>query len=67
MIDLHSHTKASDGEKTPEELIGLAISKNISALAITDHDTVDGLEKAVNYAKNKNIKLIPGIEYNKRQ
>lgn len=64
MIDLHSHTKASDGEKTPEELIGLAISKNISALAITDHDTVDGLEEAVNYAKNKNIKLIPGIELN---
>lgn len=53
MIDLHSHTKASDGEKTPEELIGLAVSKNISALAITDHDTVDGLEKALNYAKKK--------------
>lgn len=46
MIDLHSHTKASDGEKTLEELIDLAISKNISTLAITDHDTVDGLEIA---------------------
>ena len=62
MIDLHSHTKASDGEKTLEELIDLAISKNISTLAITDHDTVDGLEIAENYAKNKNIKIIPGVE-----
>ena len=39
MIDLHAHTRESDGEKTPEELIDLAISKGISALAITDHDT----------------------------
>lgn len=62
MIDLHSHTKASDGERTPEELIDLAISKNISTLAITDHDTVDGLEIAENYAKNKNIQIIPGVE-----
>ena len=62
MIDLHSHTKASDGEKTLEELIDLAISKNISTLAITDHDTVDGIEIAKNYAKNKNIKIIPGVE-----
>ena len=62
MIDLHIHTKASDGEKRPEELIDLAISKNIKAIAITDHDTVDGLEDAVNYSKNKDILLIPGIE-----
>lgn len=64
MIDLHSHTKASDGEKTPEELIDLAISKNITTLAITDHDTVDGIEIGENYAKDKNIKLIPGVELN---
>lgn len=62
MIDLHIHTKASDGEKRPEELIDLAIIKNIKAIAITDHDTVDGLEDAVNYSKNKDILLIPGIE-----
>ena len=62
MIDLHVHTKASDGEKRPEELIDLAISKNIKAIAITDHDTVDGLEAAVNYSKDKDILVIPGIE-----
>ena len=62
MIDLHVHTKASDGEKSPEELIDLAISKNIKAIAITDHDTVEGLETAVNYSKDKDILVIPGIE-----
>ena len=63
MIDLHTHTKASDGEKTPEELIDLAIKSNISALAITDHDTVDSLEIAEKYASTKrNFLFIPGIE-----
>ena len=63
MIDLHTHTKASDGEKTPEELIDLAIKSNINALAITDHDTVDSLEIAEKYASTKrNFLFIPGIE-----
>ena len=62
MIDLHTHTKASDGEFTPKELIDLAISKNMTAIAITDHDTVDGLEEAEEYAKDKDITLITGIE-----
>ena len=62
MIDLHTHTTASDGEKTPEELIDLALDKKLSAVAITDHDTVSGLKSAFEYAKNKNIMFIPGIE-----
>lgn len=62
MIDLHTHTNGSDGEKTPEELIDLAIMKKITTLSITDHDTVDSIERAVEYAKNKRILLIPGIE-----
>lgn len=62
MIDLHAHTIESDGEKTPEELIDLAINKGITALAITDHDTADGIEIAINYAKDKKIIFIPGIE-----
>lgn len=62
MIDLHTHTRESDGEKTIEELIDLAISKNIKVLAITNHDTAEGLEVASNYAKDKNIIFIPGIE-----
>lgn len=62
MIDLHSHSTASDGENSPEKVIDIAISKGISALALTDHDTVDGLERAELYAKNKDILFIPGIE-----
>lgn len=62
MIDLHTHTRESDGEKSPEELIDLAISKNMKAIAITDHDTAEGIEAATNYAKDKKIIFIPGIE-----
>ena len=63
-IDLHSHTIASDGRFTPESLIDRAIEFGIAVLAITDHDTVDGLEPAHRYVdENKlDIRLIDGIE-----
>ncbi len=63
MIDLHCHTTASDGIKSPSELIDFAIGQNVRVLAVTDHDTVSGLEEAVNYASGKDIALIPGIEF----
>jgi len=63
MIDLHCHTTASDGIKTPSELIDYAIENNVRILAVTDHDTVSGLEEAVNYAADKEFVLIPGIEF----
>jgi len=63
LIDLHTHTIYSDGSKHPKDLIDLAISKKIKALAITDHDTIDSIERAVNYAQDKDIMLIPGIEF----
>ena len=55
MIDLHSHTKASDGDLLPKQLVELAISLGIEALAITDHDTVDGIEEAIvcHYSENE--------------
>lgn len=62
MIDLHAHTKASDGENTPSKLIDMAIDIGLSAIAVTDHDNVDGIEEAYNYSKGKNILFIPGIE-----
>lgn len=62
-IDLHTHTTASDGTDTPEELIDLAIEKGLSAIAITDHDTLDGLHLALEYAKDKPIKVVSGIEF----
>jgi len=61
-IDLHIHTTASDGSKTPEEIVDMAISAGLSAIAITDHDTVSGVKRAMEYAKNKPIRVIPGIE-----
>jgi predicted metal-dependent phosphoesterase TrpH len=63
-IDLHSHTTASDGRLSPHELIDRALSFNLEVLAITDHDTTDGLQPAHDYinANQLPIKLINGIE-----
>lgn len=63
MVDLHTHTTASDGTYTPTELVDYAIKKGLTAIAITDHDTVSGLEEAIDYAKDKPIQVIPGIEF----
>ncbi|RBP36841.1 PHP domain-containing protein [Garciella nitratireducens] len=61
-IDLHIHTTASDGIFTPKEIIHWAYKKNLKAIAITDHDTIDGLEEALEEGKKYNIEVIPGIE-----
>ena len=61
-IDLHSHSRASDGSLSPAELIALAKKRSLLALALTDHDTIDGLEEAKNAAKENGINFIPGIE-----
>ncbi len=61
-IDLHTHTMYSDGSLTPQKLIDYAIYKGLKAIAITDHDTVAGLDEALEYAKDKDIEVIPGVE-----
>lgn len=61
-IDLHSHTNESDGTFTPEELVQLASQLRLDALAITDHDTFLGYEKAVPFAREANLDLVCGIE-----
>ncbi|MGL5259080.1 MAG: Cof-type HAD-IIB family hydrolase [Lachnospiraceae bacterium] len=61
-IDLHVHSYFSDGTFTPSELVDYAIKKDLSAFALTDHDTVEGISFAIEYAKDKNIEVIPGIE-----
>ena len=64
IIDMHTHTWYSDGLFSPKNLIDQAIKKNLSGIAITDHDTLDSLEVAVIYASSKNdFVLIPGIEF----
>ena len=61
-IDLHVHSTVSDGTFTPCELVHYAIEKNLSAFALTDHDTTDGLEEAFQAASGNNLEIIPGIE-----
>ena len=64
LFDLHSHTTASDGRLTPEELVARAVERRVDVLAITDHDTVAGLPaaEAAVAAQNLPITLIKGIE-----
>jgi len=62
MVDLHTHSNASDGDLSPALLIREAAKKGISAIALTDHDTLSGLEAAETEAKAAGIRFIPGIE-----
>ena len=62
MIDLHTHSSASDGSFSPSALIAEASRRKISAIALTDHDTVDGLEEAALAAREHGIRFIPGVE-----
>lgn len=61
--DLHCHTTSSDGSESAEKVIMLAKQAGLSALSITDHDTVAAYETAIPAAKQQNIILIPGIEF----
>ena len=62
-IDLHTHSTASDGIYAPRQLIDIAVRNGLIALAITDHDTVDGLPEGVEYAKGAALKLYCGVEF----
>lgn len=63
IIDLHCHTTASDGIKSPSGLVDYAISNGVEVIAITDHDTIAGVSEALLYASTKEFKVIPGIEF----
>ena len=62
MIDLHTHSTASDGDLTPCALMQEAAKRGVSAIALTDHDTINGLEEAAGAAGKLGIRFIPGIE-----
>jgi predicted metal-dependent phosphoesterase TrpH len=64
ILDLHTHTTASDGTLPPEELVKEAKNVNVSALGITDHDTTEGLEKALKAGEQYGVEIVPGIEIN---
>ena len=62
IVDLHTHTTESDGSFTPEDLILEAKHVGLSAIAITDHDSISGIKKAAPVALEQEIELIPGVE-----
>ena len=62
MIDLHTHTNESDGSYTPFELVDAAVALGLDALAISDHDTLAGYDRALPRAREKGLDLVCGIE-----
>ncbi len=71
LIDLHVHSNASDGSLTPTQVADEAIAMGLKAIALTDHDTVDGVAEILEYTKDKDLEVVPGIElscyYNNRE
>lgn len=61
-IDLHVHSSCSDGTLSPEELVDYALEKGLSAIALTDHDTIDGIAPSLEAASGTALEVIPGIE-----
>ena len=68
-VDLHTHSTKSDGSYTPAELVDYAVAKGLRAIALTDHDTIDGLQEAILHAKmlaqegQPSVEVVPGIEF----
>lgn len=68
-VDLHTHSNKSDGSYSPAELVDYAAAKRLSAIALTDHDTIDGLTEAITHAKSlalagqPSVEVVPGIEF----
>ena len=61
-FDLHMHSTFSDGNLTPRELVNLVKKENLDYFALTDHDSISGIEEAIYYSNKLGIKCIPGIE-----
>jgi predicted metal-dependent phosphoesterase TrpH len=63
-VDLHSHTTASDGALAPRDLVRLAARHGVRVLAVTDHDSTEGLPEAIDEAARHGIEIVPGLEIN---
>ena len=61
-VDLHAHTTASDGALSPAAMVGAAHRIGLAALALTDHDSVDGLAEAQSAARSLGVRIVPGVE-----
>jgi predicted metal-dependent phosphoesterase TrpH len=62
VIDLHVHTTASDGTMSPAELVRYAKGKGLRTIAITDHDTIEGIEEGLQEGNTRGLEVIPGVE-----
>lgn len=62
LIDLHTHSTASDGTLSPRELVKYAKTKGAAAIALTDHDTLEGIEAALAAGFEYDLEIIPGLE-----
>lgn len=65
-IDLHMHSTASDGRLTPEDLVARVAAAGVRMMALTDHDTLDGLTRADAAAREADVTFVPGIELSAR-
>lgn len=65
-IDLHTHTTASDGILSPSQLVKLAAQRGLSVIAITDHDTIDGLAEGLAAGAQFGVEVVPGVEFSLR-
>jgi 3',5'-nucleoside bisphosphate phosphatase len=63
VIDLHTHTTFSDGTFSPEELVALARERGLTVLAVTDHDSTEGIGRALDAAKDGGPEIVPGVEF----
>jgi predicted metal-dependent phosphoesterase TrpH len=61
-IDLHMHSRFSDGLNTPTKLVELAVARGLAAISLTDHDCLDGVNEAVEAGREHGIEVLPGVE-----
>ena len=67
LCDLHTHTTASDGQYTPAQLVGLAKERGLDLLAVTDHDTIAGVDEAMEAGEALGLRVIRGVELSARE
>ena len=63
LIDMHCHTTVSDGTVTPKDIVHIAKESGLKAIAITDHDTIDGIDEAMKEGEKLGVEIIAGIEF----
>ena len=63
-VDLHVHTSASDGRLTPAATVALALERGVRVVAITDHDSTEGVDEALAAAEGRTLEVISGVEIN---